>query len=255
MKRLAGELFNELQTMESQMLGRLRPLSLEDIRGFLDDEIGYSEDGAGYKLHLKIKTTIDRFFDQSSSVTSRISLEISKQLDSSERFLDAMSEGALKSVGGALKGVSRLDPSIIKGTIFAARDALGQVTGMAIKFKPWEATKLAGAISKWAGPAGAVISLGTDIYKAYKEHELEQELKQAKDAIAIVIKSAFKDIYDLISHDEKMFDVFAPQLKEFEKVVHEMREGAEQIRTNRNKIVSIQERLNGLSLRGQAAAG
>ena len=31
-KRLAGELFRELQSMESQLMGKLRPLSLEDIR-------------------------------------------------------------------------------------------------------------------------------------------------------------------------------------------------------------------------------
>lgn len=87
-KSLAGELSIELQAMESQVLGRLRPLSLEDIHGFLDDEIGYTEDGAGYKLHLKIKTAIDRFFAQSSTVTSRISLDIGRQLNSSESFLN-----------------------------------------------------------------------------------------------------------------------------------------------------------------------
>lgn len=250
-KRLAGELFNELQTLENQTLARLRPLSLEDIRGFLDEELGYTEDGAGYKLHLKIKTVIDRYFTQSSAVTNRISLDIGRQLNSSESFLDAMSVGALKSVGGALKGVSKLNPTVIKGTIFAARDVLGQI-GLVVKFKPWEATKLAGAISKWAGPAGAVFSLGSDIYKAHKAQELEQELKQVKDNIASVIKCAFKDIYDLICNDERMFDFFAPQLKEFENIVRNMSESAELIRTNQEKVVRVQERLNRLALPGLA---
>lgn len=243
-KRLAGELFNELQTMENQMLARLRPLSLEDIRGFLDDELGYTEEGAGYKLHLKIKTVIDRFFVQSSAITSRISLDINRQLNSSQSFLDSMSDGALKSMSGALKGVSKLDPSVIKETIFAARDVLGRVTGVVVKFKPWEASKLAGAISKWAGPAGAVFSLGSDVYGAYKAQELEKELKEVKEAIASVIKGAFKDIYDLISVDEKMFDFFAPQLKGFEEIVRKLRDSAELIRTNRGKVERIQERLN-----------
>lgn len=247
-KRLAGELFNELQAMEKQMLGSLRPLSLEDIRGFLEDELGYTEDGVGYKLHLKIKTSIDRFFVQSSAVTNRISLDISRQLNSSESFIGAMSEGALKSVGGALKGISKLKPSVILGTIFAARDVLGQMTGVAIKFKPWETFKLAGNISMWAGPAGAAFSLGSDVYTAYKAHELEQELKQVRDAIGTVIKGAFKDIYELIGHDEKMFDFFAPQLKDFEKIVRGMSESAELIRTNRMKVMRVQQQLNGLAL-------
>ena len=251
-KRLAGELSGELQAMERQLMGRLRPLSQEDIRGFLEDEIGCTQAGTGYKLNLKIKTTTDRFFDQSSAVTSRISDDIGRQLNSSESFLDAMSQGALKSMSGALKGISKLNPSVIKGTIFAARDVLGQVTGIAVKFKPWEAAKLAGTISKWAGPAGAVISLGSDAYKAYKVHELEEELTQTKDAIAGVIKDTFKDIYDLISDDEKMFDFFAPQLKEFERIVSTMSDGAERIRTSRNKVTHIQTRLNVLALPGLA---
>lgn len=245
-KRLAGELFKELEAMEKYLIGRLRPLSIEDIRGFLEDEIGYTENATGYKLHLKIKTAVDRFFEQSSAVTGRISLDIRRQLDSSESFLEAMSEGALKSMSGTLKGISNLSPATIKATIFAARDVLGKVTGIAIKFKPWEATKLAGAISQWAGPAGAILSLGTEVYQAYKSHELEQRLAEVKASIATVIKDAFKDVYDLILNDEKMFECFAPQLKEFEKIVRTMGESADLIRTNRSKVAQIQQRLNDL---------
>lgn len=45
---------------------------------------------------------------------------------------------------------------------------------------------------------------------------------------------------------EKMFDCFAPQLKEFEKIVRAMGESADLIRTNRNKVAQIQNRLNDL---------
>ena len=245
-KRLSGELFNELQAMENQLQGRLRPLSLEDIRGFLEDELGYTEEGIGYKLHLKIKTVIDRFFSQSSAVTNRITNDIQRQLNSSESFLEAMSVGALKSVGGALKGVSQVSPAVIKETIFAARDLLAKVTGVVIKFKPWEASKLAGAISKWAGPAGGVFSLGADVYKAYKTRELEQELMEVKYAIAEEIKRAFKDIYDILADDETMFEFFAPQLREFEQIVRKMAEDAERIHTSREQVKSIQGRLQAL---------
>ena len=249
-KRLAGELANELLTMENQLLGRLRPLSLEDIRGFLDDEIGYTQDGIGYKLHLRIKTVIDRFFDQSSAVTSRISLDISRQLDSSESFLNAMGEKALNSVGTTIQGISKLDPSVIKASIFAARDLLGKVTGVSVKFKPWQASKIAGNVSQWAGPAGAVFSLGMDIYKAYKASELEHQLSQVKEDITKVIKGEFKEIYDLISDDEKMYGFFAPQLKEFERVASQMHENAELIGNNQQKILHLQNELTDLALPG-----
>lgn len=252
-KRLASELFKELTAMETRLIGQLRPLALEDLAAYLEDEIGYSGNDIGYKLHLKIKGAVDRLFDQSSAVTNRISLDIERQLASSESFLDAMSGSAVKSVGGALKGVSKLDPSTIKATIFAARDALKHVTGIAIKFKPWEASKLAGSLSKWAGPAGALISLGSDAYANYKAHELEQQLAKTKKDIADAVKSAFKDIYDLLTDDEKMFAFFAPQLKEFEKVMRTLADNAETIHSNRRKVVLIQEKLNGLQPIGKTA--
>lgn len=247
-KRLAGELFEELQNIENGLLGKLRPLSLENIRSFLEDELGYSEEGVGFKLHLKIKSAIDRSFDQSSKVTSRISQDIGRQLNSSESFLNAMSENALKSMGGAAKGIASLSPEVIKGVIFVARDTLKSVTGVAIKFKPWEATKLAGSISKWAGPAGAAFTLASDLYSAYKAHELEQELMSAKGSIAEVIKGSFKDIYDIISDDEKLMNFFAPQLKEFEKIVKDMEERSTFISTNQIKLQGIKTKLSVLIL-------
>jgi predicted GTPase len=246
-KRLAGELFEELQNLEKGMLGKLRPLSLENIRDFLEDELGYTDEGAGFKLNLKIKGAIDRSFDQSSKVTNSISQDIGRQLNSSESFLNAMGENALKSMSGAAKGIANLSPEIIKGAVFAARDTLNAVTGVAIKFKPWQATKIAGSISKWAGPAGAAINLTSDLFSAYKAHELEQELKNAKDSIATVVKGAFKDIYDIIGDDEKLLDFFAPQLKEFEKIVVTVQERSAFISANQGKLKGIKAKLHALT--------
>jgi len=252
-KRLAGEAFNELRGLESRLLGRLRPLSLEDIRGFLEDEIGYSEQGTGYKLHVEIKTVVDRFFDMSSAVTSRLSRDIGSQLNSSESFLSSMGQGALSSLGGAAKSLAGVSPDAIKATIFVARDTLGKLTGYVYKFKPWEATKLAGNISKWAGPAGAAFTLGADLYGAYKERELEQELLQTKASIAELIKDAFKDIYDVLGDDERVFEFFAPQIKQFEKIVAEIDGKSDEIRASRERVRLVQQKLKALELPGTVA--
>jgi GTPase SAR1 family protein len=252
-KRLAGEAFNELRGLESRLLGRLRPLSLEDIRGFLEDEIGYSEQGTGYKLHVEIKTVVDRFFDMSSAVTSRLSRDIGSQLNSSESFLSSMGQGALSSLGGAAKSLAGVSPDAIKATIFVARDTLGKLTGYVYKFKPWEATKLAGNISKWAGPAGAAFTLGADLYGAYKERELEQELLQTKASIAELIKDAFKDIYDVLGNDERVFEFFAPQIKQFEKIVTEIDGKSDEIRASRERVRLVQQKLKALELPGIVA--
>jgi|GEM_PF-272428 len=252
-KRLAGELFRELQSMESQLMGKLRPLSLEDIRPFLEDEIGYSQEGGvGYKLGTRIKTAVDSYCDQTTQITARLSRDISRQWDSSESFLNSVSGDALKMGGKALGQLSKVNPATIKKTIFAARDVLGKMTGHVYKFKPWEATKLAGNISKWAGPVGAAITVTSDLYGAYKEHDLELELQKTKDEIGELIKSAFKDIYDVIADDEKLLNFFAPELKEFERLMTDLDEQAREVRRNQEKIGQVELKLRALPLSGES---
>lgn len=246
-RRLAGEMSEELMLMEKQLMSQLRPLELEDIRPFMDDELGYTEDGVGYKMHLRIKTVVDRFFDQSSAVTQRLSDDITRQLNSSESFLSAIGESSFKSIGGAFKGISKISPENIKNTIFAARDTIGQLTGYVYKFKPWEATKLAAGIAKWAGPAGAAFTIGSDLWDAYKVHEREEELKKIKESLRNVITESFKDIYDVLSSDEKKFAFFAPQIQHMENVIVDLTEKNNFIRQNRQKIELLQEQLTQLS--------
>ncbi|OAI26190.1 LeoA/HP0731 family dynamin-like GTPase [Methylomonas koyamae] len=247
-KRLVGELFNELDSIEKHLLARLRPLSIEDIKAYLEDEIGYNGDDIGFKLNLKVKAAIDRYFAQSSAVTNRISMDIERQLNASESFLQSISNGAMKSASGFAKSVSNIPTEVIKGTIFAARDALGNVTGLMIKFKPWEVTKMAGTISKWAGPVGAMISVASDLMDAHKAHEMEQTLQKIKGDIAAMIKSTFKDFYELISDDSKVLEFFAPQLKDFEKIVNEMNAGADSLKENKEKVLQLQQKLNALTV-------
>lgn len=239
-KTLGGELFHELDLIEKQLMGKVRSMDLEDIRPFMDDELGYTPDGVGYKLHLRVKTVVDRFFAQSTAVTQRMSDDIIRQLNSSESFLSGVGEGAFKSLGGAFKGISKVSPDAIKSTIFAARDTIGNITGYVYKFQPWEATKLAGAISKWAGPAGVAFNIGSDLWDAYKASEREQELREAKEYLEGIIKPKFKDMYDILSDDEKLFAFFAPQIEAAEKTVNSLEGKSNLIRENKSKLESIE---------------
>jgi hypothetical protein len=80
-KRLANELFEEFRNLENGLLGKLRPLSLENIRDYLEDEIGYTIDGIGFKLNLRIKGALNRSFEQSSKVIYDIAGDDEKLMD------------------------------------------------------------------------------------------------------------------------------------------------------------------------------
>ncbi|MEJ2630301.1 MAG: dynamin family protein [Acidihalobacter sp.] len=247
-KRLGAELFAELDGIEKQLLGQTRSLELQGIRAFLEDELGYEDGTVGYKLNLKIKGAIDRFFSQSSAVTSRLTLDIERELDSNQSFLDSMGGMAAKGAGAALKGLGKMDPSILKASIFAARDTLRNATGIAIKFKPWGAAKLSGNVVKYAPAAGAAITVVTELVEAQQDYQREAELREVKQSIVDTIKAPFKDIYAILSDDEKLFDSFAPQLREFEKVVTAMNDSARTIADNRVRLESVQKRLGTLSM-------
>ncbi|PWR21098.1 LeoA/HP0731 family dynamin-like GTPase [Zavarzinia aquatilis] len=242
-KRLGGELFDELQNLERQLLGKLRPLAIEDIRGYLEDEIGYSEEAVGYKMNLKIKMAVDRFFAQASNVAKTLALDIERELDSSQSFLEAMSGKAARGAGNALQGLARVNPEALKGAILAARDVLGKVTGITIKFKPWGVTNLAGA-AKFAPAAGLAIQLASDAWELMSSIQREEKLKEIKEEINGMIKSSFKNVYEIIAHEEKLFECFAPELAEFDVIIQGMEEAASVIESKRLKVAHLEERMS-----------
>lgn len=79
---------------------------------------------------------------------------------------------------------------------------------------------------------------------AYQERELEQQLQEAKNDIGVMLKDTFKELYELMSDDEKTFDFFAPQLKGFEKILAEMELGSNDLEENRKQLVIIISKLN-----------
>ena len=71
-------------------------------------------------------------------------------------------------------------------------------------------------------------------------------MRNAKESISEVIKNSFKDIYDIIGDDEKLLDFFAPQLKEFEKIVETVEERSTFISTSQARLQGVKTKLNSL---------
>lgn len=247
-KRLGTAMREELTSMENRLMGRLRPLEMGELLPFLEDEIGYiSATEVGFKLQLAIKGLVDKYFSQASAVTGRLNKEIDIQVSAGISFLEAVGSTAVGASRQMLQGVSGLSPSVIKDGIFAARDALSSMAGITYKFKPWEASKLASSISKWAGPAGAALQVSTDLYQAYKASEHESELRKVKTDIGDGIKGVFKDIYDILGDDQKMFALLAPQLEGFQTVLNSLTQSKEKLQARTEAIQRVATRLERLA--------
>jgi GTPase Era involved in 16S rRNA processing len=243
-KRMAAAMFDELRTLEAQLLAKLRPLEIEDLQAYMDDEIGMTGEEIGFKLQLRIKAIINRYTEEASDITGRIAKDIELQLEAGASFIAKLSGQALTLTGQALSGLDALPTAVIRQGLLAARDVLAQVTGVAIKFQPWEVFKLAATISKLAGPVAAGIQVLTGVWQAYQAHEKETALQTHKSEINNLVKESFKAIYDVLREDDVALTAFAPQLKEFEKVLRELDASAASIKKAQQTLSTVR---NGLS--------
>ena len=225
-RRLYGELSAELRQEEKQLLGQVRSLSPEDIRPFLNDELGYNEQekSIGFRLSSRINLIVERYFQQSLQVTSRLSDSIRHQLNSSESFVSEMGESALRSLGDVAKNVSDMGTETIRTTIFRIRDRIKDITGYQIKFEPWFVTRLAGNISKWAGPTVIAAAFASDAWEAWNVHKREKELEHARNELRDIINDVFNEFYKRMGTDESIFAQFSPQTELMEKAVTELAE-------------------------------
>ena len=239
-----GNLYQELSNLEKGLLNSIRTLPREQVRTFLEAEIGFTGNDIGEKLRFQIDHLFSTAFNQSSSIMKGISASIEHQLDSSSDFADSITASALSASSRALSAVSKIPVESIKNGVFLARETLKNLTGYVYKFKPWEATKLAANISRWAGPIGAGIQVLTDVISVAQQQRAETELKALQNDLAELVKGHFSEPMKLLNDHEKVMEIFAPQIKAFEKILVEQEESLENLRKRQLQLAELETHLS-----------
>lgn len=239
-----GNLYEELNNLETDLLNSIRTLPRDQVHAFLESKIGFTKDDIGEKLRFRIDHLFSTAFNQSSSIMNGISAKIEHQLDSSSDFADSIAASALAASSRALNAVSKIPVESIKNGVFLARETLKNLTGYVYKFKPWEATKLAANISRWAGPIGAGIQVLTDAISVVQQQRAEAELKQLQNDLAEVVKSHFAEPMKLLQDHEKVMEIFAPQIEAFEKILLEQEQSLEDLRRRQKQLAQLETHLS-----------
>lgn len=239
-----GNLYEELNNLETDLLNNIRTLPRDQVHAFLESKIGFTKDDVGEKLRFRIDHLFSTAFNQSSSIMNGISAKIEHQLDSSSDFADSIAASALAASSRALSAVSKIPVESIKNGVFLARETLKNLTGYVYKFKPWEATKLAANISRWAGPIGAGIQVLTDAISVVQQQRAEAELKELQHDLAEVVKSHFAEPMKLLQDHEKVMEIFAPQIKAFEKILLEQEQSLEDLRRRQEQLAELESHLS-----------
>lgn len=239
-----GNLYEELNNLETDLLNSIRTLPRDQVHAFLEAQIGFSNNDIGEKLRFRIDHLFSTAFNQSSSIMSGISAKIEHQLDSSSDFADSITASALSASSRALTAVSKIPVESIKSGVFLARETLKNLTGYVYKFKPWEATKLAANISRWAGPIGAGIQVLTDVISVAQQQRAEAELKQLQGDLAEVVKSHFAEPMKLLKDHDKVMDVFAPQIKAFESILVKQEANLDNLSDRQTQLAELETHLS-----------
>ena len=224
---------DELNNYENDILNKIASSSPDTIGRIIELDFGNNKDDFGYKIRNKVESMSERYFNRTSQIVGTLSKDIENHINKSDKFLLDMG----KKAGAGLKALGNTPVNVIKGGVFAARDLLGKA-GLVIKFKPWGAVKLAGNIGKFAGLAGAAITLALTVAEKVQEQKMEEEFRNLKNELSSTIKDMFKTVYDSLRDDEIFIKTYAPQILEFEKIINALHE---EINTFENQDKQLKE--------------
>ena len=177
-----------------------------------------------------------------------IEKNIGEELSRAEALAEAQYSNYISGAGTAIKGISKVPVNTLRTAIFTTRDLVANVTGYAFKFKPHGALNLAKGFSKWAGPVGLALQLGSDLFSKYQESELEAKLAKAKQDISDLIQESFKEIHLLINDDDKLMKFFGPHINELKDVSSKLKQQVQDIEYKEEKLKLISNEIEALQL-------
>ncbi|SHN01955.1 GTPase domain-containing protein [Fibrobacter sp. UWB7] len=212
----------ELESLEKRITTKIRSASVATLQEVVEDEIGDKDSAHKLEAHIQ-----DILRDHFENIVNTSCQKIKSDFDLGSENIDSSLKHFVKAGADGMKSFS----GIGKATVFAGRDILGKV-GIAIKFKPWGAVKVAGMINKGVPIAGAAISLVLDIFTIFQTKEQQEKFANAQNTLIENIHTAFKDIYKQFNEDGVFFDSFAPQIYEIEKQIDGARTALKELENN-----------------------
>ena len=241
LKREVRPCRDELEALEKKICSVFRSSTRESFAAAVEDELGGGGEETGYKLQGKIIDVLTTHFED---IVSNVSAKFSSDVDVGASNVSS----AINNVKKGANAVSAMARGVDKAMVMAGRDLLGKI-GIAIKFKPWGATKLAGFASKGVPMIGAGVSLAADVWSMVAEAEAERKLSEAKKQVIAAIQGVFKEVYDVlnlgVTGDKGFYDVLAPQIVEMEKGVENAENRLKAIRDAHKNCGEIIKQLDG----------
>ena len=225
----------ELESLEKSVCGKIRAATLESFNAVIEDEIGAGEE-VGYKIQGDIQDILTDHF-------GRVITQTCEKMSSDIELGEANVSAAMDSIKTGARTIGTLAKGVDKAMIFAGRELLGKI-GIVIKFKPWQAAKLANFASKTVPVIGTVVSLVADIGKMVTQNIQERKLEDAKSDMIGALRDLFKDIYKCLNDESELHNRVTPQILDMEKQVAAARQQLEETRNASSECDVLRRRLS-----------
>ena len=215
------EIKAELMALENRKVSAIRAASMDNFRDVVEAQIGLLPGQEGYLLSEEINMIFENHCMQQKEKINKTIQSIQKDCEKHNSVMERLLPDGLSSVSHGFKHLGNLGTDVLKSGVFKSRDLLGKV-GLKIKFKPWQATKIANFASKSLPIIGIGIQLVAD-YKANKKAEDQaNEFAKAKNDLITEIITTLKGLRDQLDDDATYFEVYAPYYLELVDNVEKM---------------------------------
>lgn len=230
-----GPCRRELKSLEKNVCSKIRTATLESFNAVIEDEIGAGED-VGYKIQGDIQDILRDHF-------GRVITQTHEKILSDIELGEANVSAAMDSIKTGASAIGTLAKGVDKEMIFAGRELLGKI-GIVIKFKPWQAAKLANFASKTVPVVSTAVSLVADIGKMVAQKSQEQKLEKAKSDMISALQDFFKDIYTCLNNEAELHKRMTPQILDMAKLVSDKHQQLEQIENAAGECEVLRHRLS-----------
>lgn len=150
----------------------------------------------GIVLNNKIENGFNKKVLEIENDICRLEKNFDNEIDNFEEFTQDNSLEKFK-IGSEM--IKNTNLGLTNASIIAIRDFLN----LSIKFKPWQAVKIANVINKGIPIIGAILGIGLELWDSYSKKKKEEEFLKAKKQMKEDFEKQRKEYKELIENAEE----------------------------------------------------
>ena len=201
----------------TDLILQLEGATMETFNDFFERNLG----DKGIILNNRILDEFDKkVFDIGNDIC-RLEKNFNNEIDNFEDFTQDNSLEKFKIGSNIMKNANL---GLTNATVIAVRDFLN----LSIKFKPWEAVKIANYINKGIPIIGSILGIGFELWDSYNKEQQKEKFLSAKNEIKETFEKQREEYINLIDNpeefDKKIFKSYIELSDRSNKILIELSE-------------------------------